>query len=698
MRRARRLGRGAVALAALAVGVAVAPPTAADAGGELTIVYVNDFHGRIARSADAGGVDTVRYAGTIEQLRQAAPDSTLLVGGGDLVGASLFASALADDAPTIAVMNELGVVASTVGNHEFDQGFDDLVERLQPAAAWPYLGANVYAAGSFDPVLPEYQTVVVGARTVAIVGAVTAETASLVSPAGISGIEFGDPVDAVNRVAAQLSNGDPADGEADVIVAAYHAGAVAADGTLEGALAASDEFRSIVEDTTAAVDAILTAHTHESYAWQAPVPGDTARARPVLQSGAFAEEVGVLRFTFDAAGQVVSVDASNTPTTEEDADALIAAYPRVAAVAAIVDEAVAAAEVVGRETIAEIAAPITTAYRGGAYGSDGYAGGDRDDRSRESTLGVAVADALLASLADEERGGADVAVVNPGGLRADLTQAGDVTFEQANAVLPFANTLWTTTLTGAQFDELLEQQWQRDAEGEVPAESYLALGLSSNTTYTYDPTRAEGDRVTAITVDGEPVAPDDELRVGTWTFLVGGGDNFHVLAQGEDARDSGLIDRDAWIAYLESNPQLEPVTAKRGVAVVGVPTTAVRRGDTFEITVSDFDLTSLGSLPNTRLTASWDGSSAAAPVSVDVLDGAATIRVTVPADARATATLSFTAEPSGTTVQLPVEVADGLTGDEPVAPAWLPALLAVVGGLVVIALIAAAWLLVARRR
>ncbi len=193
---------------------------------QLDLLAINDFHGRI----DA---NTVKFAGTIEQLRAANPDGTAFVSAGDNIGASLFASALQEDQPTIDVLNALDVAASAVGNHEFDQGMDDLTGRVTDEADWAYLGANVYDKGTTNPALPEYQVVEIDGLDVGFVGVVTEETPTLVTPSGIADVDFGDPVEALNRVTAQLQDGDPANGEADVVVGLVHEGASA--GTPDGA-------------------------------------------------------------------------------------------------------------------------------------------------------------------------------------------------------------------------------------------------------------------------------------------------------------------------------------------------------------------------------------------------------------------------------------------------------------------------------
>ncbi|MBU4335970.1 MAG: ExeM/NucH family extracellular endonuclease, partial [Actinobacteria bacterium] len=631
---------------------------------DLTLLNLNDFHGRI----DA---NTVKVAGTIEQERAAAQDAggqAMLLSAGDNIGASLFASASQDDQPTIDVLNALGLSASAVGNHEFDRGFADLTDRViadGTNATFEYLGANVYAKGTQNPALPEYEILDQGGVEVAVIGVVTQETPSLVSPGGIADLDFGDPVEAVNRVAAQLTDGDESNGEADVIVAEYHDGASAGtpDGaTLEEEIAAGGPFAELVTQTSAAVDVIFTGHTHKQYAWQAPVPGVEGATRPVLQTGSYGEYLGKVTLTYDpATDTVLTSTATNVKrVTTADAD-LVAAYPRVAEVKTIVDDALAQAAVIGGEQVGSVTADITTAFSGGTYVGGLYTGSGpaattgRDNRSKESTLASLVADSLLDSLSAADRGGAQIGVVNPGGLRSELLYApdGSVTYAEANSVLPFVNNLWTTTLTGAQVKTMLEQQWQTNADGTVPSRPYLQLGLSKNVTYTYDESRAAGDRITSVTINGAPLDLAASYRIGTFSFLAQGGDNFRVLASGTDTSDSGLIDRDAWVAYLQANPGLAPDFAERAVGVPELPST-VTAGSELSFPVTGLGLTSLGAPLVTSLQVAMDGT---VLTEVPVTDGAAQVVVTIPASTSAGAhTLTLVASPGGTTVTLPVTV------------------------------------------
>ncbi|MBW8871718.1 MAG: ExeM/NucH family extracellular endonuclease, partial [Leifsonia sp.] len=629
------------------LGLAAKPVT-------LNLLNINDFHGRI----DA---NTVKFAGTIEKLRAEGGDAnSLFLSSGDNIGASLFASATAGDIPTIDVLNALELKTSAVGNHEFDKGYADLTGRVKDAADFSYLGANVYEKGTKTPALPQYATFTVDGLKVGVIGAVTQETPTLVSPGGVSSLDFGDPVEAVNRVAGELTDGDPANGEADVLIAEYHEGAgfgTPEGATLEQEVAAGGAFADIVTKTSAKVAAIFTGHTHKQYAWDGPVPGVAGKTRPILQTGSYGENIGQVKLTVDPETDTVTAyTARNVARTTDADDALVAAYPRVAAVKTIVDKALADAAVIGNQKVGSVTKDITTAYLNGA----------RDDRMSESTLGNLVADSLLSSLSSQELGGAEIGVVNPGGLRAELLYGtdGSVTYAQANAVLPFVNNLWTTSLTGAQFKQALEQQWQRNADGTVPSRPFLNLGLSKNVSYTYDATRPEGDRITSITVNGQPIDPAKSYRIGSFSFLLQGGDNFRAFAAGSNTKDSGLIDRDAWISYIQKNSPLSPSFEKRGVGVSGVPTGTLQRGQQVTLQVSKLNLTSLGSPANTTLTLSWNGSAPLGSVPVDAA-GNATVAFTVPANAAGASTLVLTAPDSGTTVRVPLTVADAPSNPKP---------------------------------
>jgi len=668
---------------ALVLGSPASPVRAASQ--TITLLNVNDFHGRIEPT---NGL-TTKWATTIEQQRVLDPNA-LLLGAGDLVGASLFNSAVQADQPTIDVLNEMCMNASSVGNHEFDKGFTDLTGRIingAPAAApdpcpaagsgsatagtnarWAYLGANVYLKGTQTAALPEYTIFTVNGVTVGVIGAVTAETPALVSPGGITQIDIGDPVAAVNRVAAQLSDGNGANGEAQVLVAEYHEGAANGASTLAQNLAAPapNPFAEIVNDTSPLVDVIFTGHTHQVYAYDAPVTGGSLPTRPVLQTGNYADHVGKVVLTVDdQTGAVLAAAASNlAPAAAADLT-----FPRVAKVNQIVNAAKTFADTVGLQQVGTQTADITTAFTGGTYSGPGgtYVGSGgpnsktgRDDRSKESTLGDLVANALRATLAPANLGGAQIGVTNPGGMRDELFYLqsgaegnGVITFAEANNVLPFVNNLWTTTLTGAQFKTMLEQQWQRDAGGNIPSRAYLQLGLSDNVTYTFDDSLPEGSRITSISINGLPYDPLADYRIGTFSFLVTGGDNFRIFTSGKNAKDSGLVDREGWTAHLTAQSPSAPDFARQAVKVTNLPS-STSVGANLQFGVATLDLTSLGSPANASLSVSIG---AVQIGTVPVASGAAAVNLAVPAGVACGAqNLTAVASPSATTVSIPIAV------------------------------------------
>ncbi|MCU1548479.1 MAG: ExeM/NucH family extracellular endonuclease [Arthrobacter sp.] len=640
------------------VGLDLPTAAAVPASVELNLLGINDFHGRIDSN-------TVLFAGTIEKLRAAAaPGATAFLSAGDNIGASVFASAVAKDQPTIDVLNALELRTSAVGNHEFDGGLADLRDRVVAGgsnARFPYLGANVYKKGTTEPVLPEYTVLELNGIRVAVIGTVTQEVPSLVTPAGIAGLEFGDPVDAINRVAAKITDGKLA----DVIIVENHdgAGSGAPEGaTLEQEVAAGGPFAKMVQKVTPDVAAIFNGHTHKQYSWDAPILDaagqPTGKTRPIVQTGNYGEFIGQIQLTVDTKTMAVTGykagNVKRTTSAEQPVETLVADYPRVAAVKAIVDKALADAAVVGNQPVGKVTADITTAFAGSPA--------VRDDRSSESTLGNLVADSLVDALKAPELGAAEIGVVNPGGLRNELYFApdGTITYAEANAVLPFVNNLWTTSLTGAQFKTLLEQQWQTNPDGTVPSRAYQQLGLSKNVNYTYDAARAAGDRITSVRVNGTVLDPAKSYRIGTFSFLASGGDNFRIFTSGTDTKDSGLVDRDAWIKYLQTHNPVSPDFARRTVAVVNTTAAEVKAGDPVTLAVSKLDLTSLGSPVNTSLRAEFtDGSGAVTALgTVPVSAGAATVDVRVPAGAAAgTGTLVLTAVESGTVVKAEVKVA-----------------------------------------
>ncbi|NLF05478.1 MAG: hypothetical protein GX593_10835 [Actinomycetales bacterium] len=441
-----------------------------------------------------------------------------------------------------------------MGNHEFDRGFADLTDRVIDRYGDPRyaLGANVYAKGTKTPVLDEFWVTEVDGVRVGFIGTVTPQTASMVSPDLIEEIDFGDQLEAANRVAARLSDGISGNGEADVIVLLTHEGASTsrcADIPGEGST-----YAKLVTKASSKIDAIFSGHTHLQYACELPVAWSGGKKRPVLQGWEYGKALARLELTVDAASKDVVRAKGSVVALHDGTTAL---YPADPSVAQIVTDAKAAADLVGNQPIGKVSASITRAYSGTS-----------EDRGSESSLGNLVADVQLWATSNPSFAGtpAQIGIMNPGGVRADLAFTGDgtVTYKQVANVQPFGNTLVTMDLTGAQLKAVLEEQWQPDGASRPK----LHLGLSKDLSYTYVRDAPRGQHVQEITFRGTVVKPGDTFRVVTNSFLAAGGDNFTTFAQGTGRADTGMVDLEATVRYFEANPVVAPAAVGRAQVYV----------------------------------------------------------------------------------------------------------------------------------
>jgi len=605
---------------------------------DIDILAIADFHGRLEAAPPIAGAAVL--GGMVDSYRAANPNTTF-VGGGDLIGASTFTSFIQNDEPTIDALNAIGLSASALGNHEFDQGRDDVDGRIDAAADWDYLAANIYDVATGEPAYQQYSLQEFDGVTVGFVGAMTEELPDLVSPDGIATLDVREVVPEVNRVADLLSDGNDANGEADVVVLLVHEGAATAD-----IASATDDsaFGRIVTGANANIDAIMGAHTHLAYDHEIPIAG-TDTLRPVLAAGQYGERFAHLDLTVDpTTGDIVSLGAEVLP--------LAGAFPPDPEVAQIVADAVAVANVKGAVTVGEITADLNRASQSGAAFTE--------NRGGESTLGNFVADVQLAATQ------ADIALMNPGGLRADLKYAssgagdpdGNVTYKEAAGVQPFANTLVTLDLTAAQLKSVLEEQWQ-PAGASRP---FLKLGVSESLQYTYDPAAAAGDHVDAIYVNGELATEGETYRVTVNSFLASGGDNFATLAQGTNRADSGKVDLQSMVDYFEADPVASPDYAQRAVGVTVGAAGPFAPGDQVTLALSSLLFSNGEPNAGTAVVIANGVELASAPIDPTIVDttdevGRASVTVTIPDDTETgDLVLTVTVPETGTSVDVPLAV------------------------------------------
>jgi 5'-nucleotidase len=559
--------------APLAVIATTAPAHAVPV--DIQILATNDFHGRLLQ--ECSGTPCVptattpagaaQFAGAVAQLEadHAATGPTIFAAAGDLIGASTFESFIQKDKPTLDALNRAGLDVSAAGNHEFDQGWGDLVNRVMApfdatanpygGALWQYIAANVRKRSDNSYALPDITartpdpvdssnggtwTTTVDGVEVGFIGGVTEELSSLVSPAGIADVRVSSIINETNAAADALKAAG-----ADLVILLVHEGAPTT--ALADAQSTSNAFGRIVNGVDADVSAIISGHTHLAY-------NHTIAGRPVVSAGQYGTNLNKLVFRVDPDTDQVSVVSQSIVSANSVEVTDPAAIDARDDVDEIVDQAVARANVLGAAELGSIAGPFDRARL--STGSE--------NRGGESTLGNLVAEVQRWATSTPEAGAAQIAFMNPGGLRDDMRgQPGGypakVTYKQAAVVQPFANTLVNMKMTGAQIKTLLEQQWQRDDKGAVPTRPFLRLGVSKGFFATYDTARPEGDRVTGMWLDGKALEPATQYSVTANSFLAAGGDNFRAFNLATGRRDTGKVDLQAMVDYTAAFASRTPL-------------------------------------------------------------------------------------------------------------------------------------------
>ena len=555
------------------------PPAAPDPV-EVKIIGFNDFHGNLEpprQSVDAStaaGIVKVPAGGlaylasAVDTLRAKNPNS-VVVSAGDMIGASPLASAAFLDEPTISGMNLLGVDFNAVGNHEFDRGRAELLRMqnggcekhtaLEPCQVEPFTGARFkfLAANTLTesgaPLLPAYGMRSFGSGAgevrVGFIGMTLKETPTVTSPSGVEGLSFTDEAETANALVPKLRAAG-----ADAIVVLIHQGATVKTGTGgNNCEELSGDLLPILDRLDPGVDVVVSGHTHRSYVCDY---GRINPTRPFLltSAGSAGTMLTDIALRIDpTTSKVIGKSASNLIVQSEAFRSSTGEVPLTASLSRFEPKAEVAA-FVGRysSAAAELASRVVGRITGSVLREKAPSG--------EHVLGNLIADAQLAATRAPEVGGAEIAFMNPGGVRADIVPGpnGSVTYGQIFAAQPFGNSLVVKSFTGRQIHALLEQQFS----GPKGIESPVILLPSSTFRYSYDLSRPAGQRIVKPLVNGKPLRAHAVYRVTMNNFLASGGDNFTVFREGTNQL-GGPQDLDALEAYIRSASPLTPPSTNR---------------------------------------------------------------------------------------------------------------------------------------
>jgi 5'-nucleotidase len=606
----RQARSGAVALAA-SVALAAGSLTTASAGVveghdaqrvyaakaaaasyvKLDLLALNDFHGQLEKldgavtssgrinNTHAGGGAYLAALLQEERAKSRAAGATpITVAAGDLIGASPLLSAAFHDEPTIEAMNKMGLQVASVGNHEFDEGWREL-RRMQrggcledgdgengadscpggkefAGADFQYLGANVVWKEQGDrkrpTVFPGVKVMKVQGEKVAFIGMTLEATDTIVSPSGITEIDFEDEVATANALVPSLKER----GIKSIIVL-LHEGVAPSDATAyNDCTGVSGPGLAIAQDLKPAIDAVVSGHTHQPY--NCVVEDPKGNPRLLTSASSLGRMVSKLHFLIDpASGDIVRpaafaenliVENGEGEPTSQGILNLITRYTTL--VAPIRDEVIGHID------------PLGTPNQSISRTADANGG--------DSPLGNLIADAQKVD--DTIDGDPVIALMNPGGIRADLVEngEGDVTYGAAFSVQPFNNLVVSMDLTGAEIKQVLEQQWNGGNEG-TNRKILQVSGLQ----YTWDLSDAlltsapaivgdvlvddDGDPAT----DMVPLVDGDTYRVAMNNFIADGGDNFTVLRDEGENRTTGGLDIDSLREYLIANDPVEATPTDR---------------------------------------------------------------------------------------------------------------------------------------
>ena len=550
---------------------------------DVKLIAFNDLHGnleppKLTISAPAKGGGTVAVpaggaaymASAIAALKEKNPNNAV-VSAGDMIGASPLVSALFLDESTIEAVNAMKIDFNAVGNHEFDKGQTELlrmknggcakntalepcrVNKNFPGANFGFLSANTVKTdgNTLFPATGMKSFTKDGATVkVAFIGMTLKGTPNIVTPAGVAGLSFKDEADSANALIPQLK----AQGADAVVVVIHEGGTTTVGYNDKSCTGLSGDILPILNKLDAAVDVVISGHTHRSYVCDY---GKTNPAKPFLltSAGQYGTLLTDINLTIDTRTRKVTAKAADNVivqgegyTSGATTYAVTDQYPvfgKNQQVAALISQYLTIAGPLVQRVVGQLTATATRTQTS----------------SRESVMGNLIADAQLAATKPADKGAAQIAFMNPGGVRADLAPASDgsVTYGQIFAVQPFGNSLVVKTMTGAQIRAVLEQQFNSGANTTAAPRVLLP---SAGFTYTYNLAQPAGSRITNMALNGTAMADATSYRVTMNSFLATGGDNFTVFNQGTNTL-GGDQDVDALEAYIKAGSPLAPPATDR---------------------------------------------------------------------------------------------------------------------------------------
>lgn len=489
----KRIGKFAVlalAIFTLAFTGTLAAQANLPSNVNLTFAHTNDLHGRIVESKDILGFAKVFAA--MQDLKAKNPNTILVDVGDTFHGLPIVNLDRGETA--VKMMNELGYTYMTTGNHDYNYGYDRLIE-LAKMTQFEILAANVYKDGK--RVFPSYDIRDMGGVRVAFFGLASPETAYKTDPKGIEGVTFGDPIVEAKLVVAELA------GKYDVLVCLSHLG-------IDDS---SDPTSITLAKFVPQIDVIIDGHSHSTLA---DVQKKNTTSTLIASTGSYGAGLGVIDVVVGPDRKIISKTARTiTPQNAPD----LKGDPDIAKMLGDMSKAQDAilAQVVGRTEV--------------------KLEGTRDIvRTQQSNLGTLIANGMLYVT------GADIALMNGGGIR-DSIPAGDITMKQIYTIMPFSNYIQTGVLKGTELKAVLE-----NGVGKLPAPDGRYPHMAG-LTFTLDVSKPAGDRVSNIMVQGQPVDPNKDYTFATLNFEFNGGDGYTMLVG--KAKNDFPTDVEVFLTYLK---------------------------------------------------------------------------------------------------------------------------------------------------